>query len=308
MNKPLPRRRFLSISAAAMACAGMPLEARPMSRWTGWAMGARASMTLSGGLPDTEARSIFSAVEQELSRLEEIFSLYRPGSQIRQLNAAGVLPDPAPELLEVLSLCDTLNAVSGRAFDPTVQPLWQAHATAHSEGRVLSPEAMSRLRSRIGWHHLSFGAREVRFTQAGCGLTLNGIAQGYITDRIAALLRRRGLSDILIDMGEIAALGAKPWQVGIAAPEGGIVDRITLQDRAVATSAPMGTPLVPALDLGHIFDPRDGMTRPHHTLISVSARSAALADGLSTAFCLMPGAELQACLTRFPDARLETVI
>ena len=91
-------------------------------------------------------------------------------------------------------------------------------------------------------------------------------------------------------------------------PDGALVDRITLQDRAIATSSPMGTVLSPARQLGHILDPRDDAARSLHELISVSARSAAIADGLSTALCLIPRADFGPVLARFAGARLETII
>lgn len=308
MKNPLSRRRFLAISAASMACTGLPLRAAEPVAWKGRAMGAEASMVLTGPITNAAARSVFRAVEQELARLERIFSLYQANSQIVQLNRAGVLRAPAPEFLEVLSLCATIHAATKGAFDPTVQPLWLAHATAPTRARAMTPGSWATVYNRVGWSLLRFDESEIRFDLAGCALTLNGIAQGYVTDRVAALLRQHGLTDILIDMGEIAALGAKPWQVGIATPDGALVDRITLRNRAIATSAPSGTLLAPDAGLGHILDPRDAGARPKHRLISVSANSAAVADGLSTAFCLMNQPDIDACLSRFTDARLETSI
>ena len=38
------------------------------------------------------------------------------------------------------------------------------------------------------------------------GLTLNGIAQGYVTDRVVGILRAEGIDTRLVDMGEAA-----PW-------------------------------------------------------------------------------------------------
>jgi hypothetical protein len=43
----------------------------------------------------------------------------------------------------------------------------------------------------------------------GTELTLNGVAQGYITDRIAELLARRGYRNVLVDLGEVRALGSR---------------------------------------------------------------------------------------------------
>ena len=63
-------------------------------------------------------------------------------------------------------------------------------------------------------------------------ITLNGIAQGYITDRLAARLRDMGFEQVLIEAGEIYALSSDtPWRVGVAGS-----DR-QLADRAVATSS-----------------------------------------------------------------------
>ncbi|GLI92757.1 hypothetical protein LMG27198_17490 [Methylocystis echinoides] len=50
-------------------------------------------------------------------------------------------------------------------------------------------------------------------------LTLNGIAQGYITDRVCDLLRREGVGHTMVDMGELRALDVRPdgslWRVGL---------------------------------------------------------------------------------------------
>ncbi|WP_241484112.1 FAD:protein FMN transferase [Ruegeria sp. ANG-R] len=79
----LSRRRFLTISAA---CAAVPARvAHAAAHWSGIALGAPASLRLEG-LSDTEAAPIFAAVEAELNRLEDIFSLYRPDSEISRLN------------------------------------------------------------------------------------------------------------------------------------------------------------------------------------------------------------------------------
>lgn len=301
------RRRFLAITAAALAA---PAGASARTVWRGRAMGAEASMQLAG-LADHDARRIFALTEAELDRLERIFSLFRRDSALVQLNRDGVLDAPPPELLDVLSLSAGLNDATGGAFDPTVQPLWRAHADAAQHGRRLAGAALERHRRRTGWYRVRFDAGQVRFTQPGMALTLNGIAQGYVTDRIARLLRQQGLTDMLIDMGEIAAVGRRPdgtaWRAGIARPDGQLQRRLTLRDRALATSAPMGTVLDPAGKVGHILDPKTGGPAGAHALVSVSAPSAALADGLSTACSLLTTEHIAHVLSRFPGARLETI-
>ncbi len=311
MTPILSRRRFLAVSAVAVALPAAAATPGAHAIWQGIALGAPASMRLEGVTQD-QARAIFAEVEAELSRLEDIFSLYRPDSALARLNRDGVLTTPPAELLEVLSLSASLNQATDGAFDPTVQPLWQALAEAQTNGPGLDAETLDATRARTGWAHLRFDRDAVRFMRPGMALTLNGIAQGYITDRISTLLAARGYADTVIDMGEVRARGVKtggtPWTAGIATPDGTIVRRITLADRALATSAPLGTVLDPAGQIGHIIDPRTGGSVEGRTLISVSARTAALADGLSTACCLLEPELIKVVIGGFPDTILETLI
>ncbi len=295
------RRRFLTISAA---CAALPAGAiaAPVARWRGVALGAGASLRLEG-LTEAQAAPVISAVEAEVNRLENIFSLYRPNSELCRLNRDGVLPAPAPELLDVLSLCGAIHDATGGAFDPTVQPLWHAVATGAEQTQI------AQANSAVGWHNVTVRSGEIRLARPGVSaLTLNGIAQGAITERVATLLKGFGLRDVLVDMGEISALGQRAdgaaWRVGLAGPEGAAVRRITLRDRAIATSSPAGTML--SAEQGHILDPRGGT--PTHRAVSVSAPGAAVADGLSTALCLLSEDDIARVLTQFPQSKLEMLI
>lgn len=313
MTETVTRRRFLTISAAAGLCSttATVAAAGPTAHWTGRALGAQTSMQLAG-LTEIEARSIFRAVEHELARLERVFSLYRTDSQLVQLNRTGVLRAPAPEMLELLSLCDRLYRATGGAFDPSLQPLWMLYARAATRGSAPTAQERQEARDLVGWRDLRVAAGELRLARPGMALTLNGVAQGYVTDRIAALLKQQGLRDVLIDMGEIAALGRRAdggaWIAGVALPDGQLVQRVVLKDRALATSAPQGTLLDEQRGVGHILDPRDQGRMPRHRLVSVSSFSAAVADGLSTAGCLLEPPDLAHAIGTFPDTTLETVI
>ncbi|WP_299084379.1 FAD:protein FMN transferase [uncultured Ruegeria sp.] len=297
----LSRRRFLFMSAA---CAAVPSSAMPASiaRWRGTALGAPASLRLVG-LTETQAAPIFAAVEAEVIRLENIFSLYRPDSELCRLNRYGHLIAPAPELLDVLGLCTALFEATGGVFDPTIQPLWAALATrAHSD-------QVTAARDTVGWNRVSVQTDQIRLPQPGrSALTLNGIAQGAITDRISALLASYGLRDVLVNMGEIAAHGwradGQGWRVGLAGPEGKVQKTISLQDRAVATSDPNSMML--ADQQGHILNPKGDEVAMH--TVSVSATNAALADGLSTALCALPKRRVKAVIAAFSGAVLEMFV
>lgn len=305
------RRRFLSITAAAAALPGAAISAVPAARWRGIALGAGASLTLTG-LSQAEAAPMIDRTVSEIDRLEAIFSLYRDDSALTELNRAGRLDSPPPEMLKLLTLCGGIHRQTDGAFDPTVQPLWALYAGAVAQGRVPTGEEIEAALARTGWSGLRFGSGGIELPRAGMALTLNGIAQGYIADRIAGLLRAEGLTGVLIDMGEIYAVGTRSdgtaWRAGIAPQGGAGSSPVKLIDRALATSAPKGTVLDNAGKLGHIFHPATGRPGGVWRQASVSAPRAALADGLSTAFCLMERDRIERALLAYPTARVEALM
>lgn len=290
------RRRFLTIAAAALA---FPTHAQEPQIWQGQALGATGSIILTGINP-ARARPLFRKVEATLAQVENQFSLHRD-SALARLNRDGRLPHPAPAIRALFALAGQVHAATGGTFDPSIQPLWRAIATG-GDARYA--------RALIGWPRVTI-TPEVITLAPGMQLTFNGIAQGHAADRIAALLRAEGLSNILIDMGEIVALGHHPdgraWQAGIALPadqdDGHQIGQLPLTNRALATSSPMGTRI--GAGQPHILHPEG--RAPLWRLASVSAPQAAVADALSTAFCLMDRNAIARALTAFPQARLEAL-
>lgn len=299
---PITRRRMIMISAAFAVLPAMARAATQTSRlWTGQALGARASIRINH--PDGEA--IAARVMAEIDRLEDILSLYRPDSALARLNRQGHLVEPPFELLECLSLAGALNRASDGRFDPTVQPLWSLWAEAAARGERPNAQAIAAVDTLVGWQKIKMDAARIDL-KPGMALTLNGIGQGYVADRVAAILQAEGLTDILIDTGELRALGGRPeggdWPVRLETGHG-----LGLRQRALATSAPLGTTFDASGQNGHILDPVTGMpVPPIWRAVSISASSAAVADGLSTAACLMSDVgKVELLLKDFPDARIE---
>lgn len=297
LARPMARRRFIRIGAALGALALAPVAAPaalPVHRWSGSALGAHASIELIGG-DKVYAEATFAAVEQEVSRLEALFSLYRSDSALSRLNASGRLDAPEADFLRLLTLARGVHAETGGLFDPTVQPLFAAYAAHYAGGRtdaLPAAELAGRL-ALVGFDQVAFDEAAVRFSRPGMAMTLNGVAQGYITDRVADLLKARGFGNVLLDIGEVRALGegrdGLGWKVGLAAgPDGdALAARLRLEDRAVATSMMGGTVLDAAGRVGHILHPGRGAVASAFSAVSVVAPEAALADALSTAAVLM---------------------
>lgn len=284
------RRRFLAITAAFAAT---PAIAAPqVQEWHGRGLGSALHLRLVG-VPAARAALVWHKVESVIARVEAAASLHQD-SALHRLNRDGRLAFPDPDLAGLMSLSAKVHAATKGAFDPSIQPLWLAQANGRDT------QAAAKL---VGWKHVSHSRTEISLPP-GMALTFNGIAQGWAADRIADLLRGMGFTDVLIDMGEIMALGQNPngapWRAAIAAPDGTELARVNLTGRALATSSPHGTMIGGTKP--HILHP---MLTPLWSTVSVSAPTAALADALSTAFCLMPRASITTALDQLPATRLE---
>ena len=225
-------------------------------------------------------------------------SLYLPDSALSRLNRDGILDDPPFDLVRVLAESRRYGTLTGGAFDVTVQPLWNLYA-GHFADPGASPDgppndAIAAAVARVGQEGLELDPERLRFAKPDMGITLNGIGQGYVTDRVVELLRAGGVEHALVDMGEIRALGGHPmggpWSVGLDDPRvpGKIAERIPLADRAVATSGGYGTVFDTSGRFNHIFEPPSGRTSWRWLSVSVETDTATAADALSTAFTLMP--------------------
>ena len=285
------RRRFLAISA--VAAAGLPGTARaapPLVVWRGQALGAMASIRLAH--PDRmAAERLIGDCVAEIARLEAIFSLYRADSAVCRLNTEGALDAPPLELVELLSRCAAFSERTGGVFDVTVQPLFRRYAEhfAAPDADPAGPPIEDAL-ALVGWRGVEIGPERVAFARPGMVITLNGVAQGYITDRVAELLRAHGMTDVLVDLGELRALGrhpeGRPWRAGLP----GRAETFDLVDgagaAALAVSSGAGSPFEPTSRLNHLLDPATGRCAAPERLVAVLARDATTADAVATALAV----------------------
>ncbi|MDH4234571.1 MAG: FAD:protein FMN transferase [Gallionella sp.] len=310
MSAVMTRRRFITFVAAA---AGLPLllkagasQAKPV-RWDGTALGAPASIQLFHS-DEAQARAAIAAGLDELKRLEAIFSVYRADSSISMLNREGMLENAPDDFIAMLTRALSLAKISDGVYDPTIQPLWQTYfrhfISSNPDPAGPAQHDIAAALALVDWRavEVDAGNKRVAFARPGMGLTLNSGAQGYITDRVADVLRAHGFDRMLVDMGEPRALSAKPdgsaWRIGIANPADPSRTVVTLDivDKCVSTSGGYGTLFDDAGAFTHLIDTRSGRTAPALLGVSVVADTGAIADGLSTAMLLAPVERRQAIL------------
>lgn len=301
MGQKITRRRFIRITAVAGGMALLPRgrsqAVAPLRHWEGVALGADASLQVYHPNLAAADQLIAMAIE-EVRRLELIFSLYKRDSALVRLNTSAYLDAPPSELVELLAISRHFSDITSGAFDVTVQPLWDVYAAYFSrpDADAAGPSAsrVAAARSRVDYRAVSVDTDRLSFTRPGMKVTLNGIAQGYITDRVADLLRAAGCAHTLVDMGEIRALdnhpSKRPWLIGLKDeryPDRSLVS-VPLENAAISTSSALGTTFEPSGRFNHIFNPATGACADRYVSVSVKTSRATTADALSTAFSLMP--------------------
>ena len=319
-KKPLlSRRRILQITAlGGLGAATFPLKALSsesalhLHRWHGTALGAEAAITLSHR-DRAWAQSCLTSVQREIDRLENIFSLYRGKNALTSLNQYGALISPPAEMVQLMEKARAFGEATDGAFDITVQPLWILYAEhfRHSDSDPAGPGRadVETAQHLVDFRRISIRPNEISFGRRGMTATLNGIAQGFVTDQISDLLKAKGFDNVLVNMGEARASGyhpaGRPWRMAILDPTdpSKVHSKADLANMAMATSGGYGTHLDPKGRFHHLFDPRTGGSPNHFLSVTVLAREATTADALSTALAVMPEEQAIKCLHKMEGCR-----
>ena len=289
-------RRHIVI-AAGFGMAGLAVAGQPRIHvWRGFAMGADAEIRIAG-LNQRNAEALAARASAEITRLEKSFSLFDPSTELSVLNAAGRLDRPSHDFRLLLDRSLAFWRGTDGAFNPAIQPLWRklAEHFATSSADPAASEITEAL-SRCNPADISITDGGVRL-KPGMALSFNGIAQGYITDRVADLFRAEGLNDILLNLGEIRALPGRDWDIGIA----GSAETVALTDAAIAQSAGRGTPFTADGRWHHLLDPATGHSALGVKSVTVAAPTATEADALSTALYVTHHSKRTALAQRFPS-------
>lgn len=272
-------------------------------------MATRFEFALHGSNPAALRAAAEEALD-EVDRIENLLSLYRPHTDIARLNA-GAAHAPVrvlPETFRLLQRAVELSRATGGAFDVTAGALVRAWGFLGGSGAAAPAEAVAAARACVGCELLDLSAADfsVRFRRDGVLVDLGSIGKGYALDRAAELLREAGVSSALLHGGTstVIALGAPPdasaWT--IALPRGGTVE---LRDESLSVSAGWGKSLRDAggQERGHVLDPRTGEPVLANRVAAVVAPSATDSDALSTAALLADSSELQRLRQVFPAVR-----
>lgn len=282
--------RALVCAAAILTLAGCAVGEMDKTKGELYAMDTLMELTIYG----KDAEDILTSAEQELFRLERLLSFTRSDSAVSAINRGKGDPVEVPaEILDLLSAAAALSRRTDGAFDSTVAPAVGAWGFYDREYAVPDRETLEELLPLIGSDlmDLDAGACTVTLRKAEMSVDLGGIAKGYASDVLAAMMRDRGISSALFALGgNIAAVGSKPggepWRIAVRDPRdtSDYVGILSVSDLCVVTSGGYER----YFESGgkryhHIIDPKTGAPAESDLLsVTVVSQSGTTADALST--------------------------
>lgn len=268
------------------------------------AMATRFELLLHG-LDSAMLRAAGEEALDEIDRLENQLSLYRPESEISRVNAMAAREPVrvSPGTFALLQRAASLTRETGGAFDITVAPLVRCWGFMGGTGKTPDPAELEKARACVGMSLVELDERRfsVRFLREGVMLDLGAIGKGYALDCAAGLLREAGVTSALLHGGTstIYAIGhsldADAWKVAIESSDpalagGGTQTPVTVKlcDESLSVSAIWGRSFKEGKrTYGHVIDPRTFNPVDDTLLTALVLPSATESDAISTALLVL---------------------
>ena len=253
------------------------------------AMGSTYSIAIYG-TDRVQMEDAVDAAFDEVRRLDEMLSNYKPDSEWSAINRHAAQPSVnaqplkvSAEMFQLLSACVDYSRESEGAFDISVGPLMKVWGFYKGSGHLPhKPEVLAAL-TKVGYRHIHLDpvARTVWFDRQGVELDPGGIGKGYAVDRMVDVLRKKGFTIALVagSGSSIYGMGAPPdenkgWRVEIRDPWNQSKDaaEVFLKDTSMSTSGSYEKFFrAEGRIYAHIMDPRTGYPAQGSVSVSVIA-------------------------------------
>lgn len=254
------------------------------------------------------------SIKAELLKVDASLSPFNKGSVITAINEnKDVSPDEM--FKEVFSLAMDISKETDGAFDITVAPLVNAWGFGFKNGSQPSHHLVDSLLQLVGYKKVSMADGKVKKQDPRIMLDCSAIAKGYGTDRVARLLRNRGVQNYMVEIGgEVVTSGVNPerlpWKIGVTKPTDDSLNTghelqtiLNLTDKSMATSGNYRNFYYKGgKKFAHTIDPKTGYPVQHSILsATVIAKSCAVADAYATSFMVMGLDKARQVLERHPE-------
>ena len=247
------------------------------------------------------ASAAAKAAHAETLRLEKLFSIGLPDSDVGRINASdNHITSISTETASVIKTALAVSELTGGAFDITVEPIARLWGFYDAEQRIPLPQEIARATALTDYTRLELDPERMLLrTGEGQRIDLGGIAKGYVSDRLVEVFRAYSIRGGLITLGgHVHAYGVREggdaWRIGIRDPldNTGIIGVLSVSNLSIDTAGSYQRYFErDGVRYHHIMDPHTGAPASGGLLsATIVCKSGAMADAMATA-CFVLGAE-----------------
>lgn len=254
-------------------------------------------------------------VIDEIERIENLISEWRPNTQISEVNRnAGIRPVKVDrEVFELTRRAISYSILSDGAFDISVAALDKIWRFDGNMDALPSDAAVQNSVTKVGFEKIELDsiASTIFLKQSGMKIGFGSIGKAYAADRGRHILQEMGVKGGLINAsGDIALWGKPPekksWSIGISDPEKPykITRKLRMKEGAVATSGNYKKYVMfNGVRYSHIMDPRTGYPATELASVTVIGPMAEFANALSTSVMVLGVKKGLKLMERYPQYR-----
>ncbi|MDE5438358.1 FAD:protein FMN transferase [Elizabethkingia meningoseptica] len=275
-------------------------------------MGSRFQITLVDKDSLSAEKNIDKAID-EITRIENLISEWRPETQISQVNKnAGIQPVKVdPEVFKLTQKALYFSEITDGAFDISIVAMDKIWKFDDSMNELPGEQAIKESVRNVGYHNIVLDSTNstIFLKKQGMKIGFGSIGKGYAADQARELMKSYGVKAGIIDAsGDISTWGTqpdgKPWAIGINNPFNShkMAAILYFTENSVTTSGSYEKYAeINGKRYSHIMNPKTGYPSTGLTSVTVTGPNATMANGFSTSIMVLGEKDGLKLIKKFPE-------
>ena len=243
--------------------------------------------------------NILKAID-EIERIENLISEWRPETQISQVNQnAGIKPVKVDrEVFEITKKGILFSKITNGAFDISIVAMDRIWKFDGSMETIPSRESIKKSVEKVNYKNIILDSinSTIYLSEKGMKIGFGSIGKGYAADKGRELMQSLGVKAGIINAaGDISTWGTqlngKPWRIGVNNPfeTGDTIEILEFTtDKAVTTSGNYEKYVeFNGKRYSHIINPKTGIPSTGITSVTIVGENAEMCNGFSTSLMVL---------------------
>jgi thiamine biosynthesis lipoprotein len=287
-------------------------EAQVLRKRTVLLMGSRFDISIVTTDSASAERNIDSIIA-EISRIENLISDWKPGSQVSAINRqAGIQPVKVDrEVFELTQRALYFSSLTHGAFDISFAAMERIWKFDGSMTEMPSPEAIKRSVEKVGYQNIVLDSinSTIFLKLPGMKIGFGALGEGYAADRCRSMMLAKGIqAGIVNGSGDMSTWGKQPdgkdWNIGISNPfdNDKLFAVVPLKNNGSVTTSGSYEKYVilNGKRYAHIINPATGYPATGLCSVTVFGPGTEMANGFSTSIMVLGKDEGLQLLQQFP--------